>query len=45
MVDGTDKQNTLISDLQAYLRAAAQRNILIFVTLWNGAASEGSRDR
>ena len=45
MVDGTDEQNTLISDLQAYLRAAAQRNILIFVTLWNGAASEGSRDR
>lgn len=45
MVDGTDEGGTLISDLREYLRAAAQRDILIFITLWNGAAKGNTHDR
>lgn len=45
MVDGTDEGGTLISDLREYIRAAAHRNILIFITLWNGAAKGDTHDR
>lgn len=39
-VSGTDSKNTLISDLRQYIRYAAQHNILVFPTLWNGALEQ-----
>lgn len=45
MVLGTDASDTLISDVQQYLRSAANREILIFITLWNGAYKSDVHDR
>ena len=39
-VTATDSSNTLISDLQQYIRYAAQHNILVFITLWNAAVKQ-----
>lgn len=36
-VIGTDKADTLIKDLTLYLQAAAKQNVLVFLSLWNGA--------
>nr|Q8WPJ2.1 RecName: Full=Mannan endo-1,4-beta-mannosidase; AltName: Full=Beta-mannanase; AltName: Full=Endo-beta-1,4-mannanase; Short=Man5A; Short=ManA; Flags: Precursor [Mytilus edulis]CAC81056.1 endo-1,4-mannanase [Mytilus edulis] len=42
-VTGID--NTLISDMRAYLHAAQRHNILIFFTLWNGAVKQSTHYR
>jgi mannan endo-1,4-beta-mannosidase len=36
-VVGTDSTNTLIRDLRRYLRLAAEKNVFVTLTLWNGA--------
>ena len=44
-VDYTDHSDTLISDLQQFLRSAANKEIVVFITLWNGAYKSAVHDR
>ncbi|XP_046551546.1 uncharacterized protein LOC124261281 [Haliotis rubra] len=39
-----DKEGTFISDIKKYLRTAAKYNIVIFLTLWNGALHGSKMD-
>lgn len=45
MVDGTDEQDTLISDLRSYIQSAAEYGVLVFLTLWNGAKKGEQHER
>ena len=40
----TDAAGTLVGDLKLYLQAAAEQNIFVFLTLWNGAVAMSQRE-
>ncbi|XP_052769396.1 mannan endo-1,4-beta-mannosidase-like [Mya arenaria] len=44
-VDKPDAGGTLISDLHSFLQAAQRHNVLVFITLWNGAKNQSPHYR
>lgn len=44
-VVGTDAASSLIPEMQAYLREAAEVNVLVFFVLWNGAVLRNEKTK